>query len=352
MDAPLLHGAQMTGHPNDKIGAGKALLNRNERSYKRGTLMFIEGESSTEMFIIKAGLVRILKQEGENTVELAQLGPGSVLGELSLLDHQPRGATAQVVEDTTVTIIDEELFTKTLSTIPSWLATMIQLVVKRLRDTMKKTGDDIVKKSIAGVIQVMLLLHTARIAAKKPDAPLLVATVKEQVHAVIGLGKLELENVFMHLILKNFLRIKKNQSGREYVDLHEVDALRLYMQYLRMHQRGGTLNGESLSDKAVALAKLLVPAATQYGAAISPKVYKLSEQQLQIALEKSGGGRFIDRDALDELIAAKLIKVQDEAADLKFGHSNRSMLMFNSDLITSVVLLKQWLPLFCEEIKF
>ena len=78
---------------SDKIGAGrKVLANRYERKFRRGTLIFIEGELSTEMLILRTGSVRILKQEGENTFELAILGPGSVLGELSLLDHQPRGA--------------------------------------------------------------------------------------------------------------------------------------------------------------------------------------------------------------------------------------------------------------------
>ena len=87
------------------------------------------------------------------------LGPGSVLGELALLDHQPRSATAQVVEDTVVTVIDEDLFSRTLQKIPSWFGSIIQLVVKRLRDTMKKASDDLIQKSISGFIKVLLLLN-------------------------------------------------------------------------------------------------------------------------------------------------------------------------------------------------
>ena len=128
--------------------------------------MFIEGETSTEMYILRSGKVRIFKQEGDNTIELAVSGPGSVLGELSLLDHQPRGATGQVVEEVVATIIDEDLFKRTLTAIPPWLTSVIIVVVKRLRDTMQKNSDDIVHKSVAGTIKVLLLLSAMSVWSK------------------------------------------------------------------------------------------------------------------------------------------------------------------------------------------
>lgn len=335
-----------------KVGVGKSIINRHERFFKRGTLMFIEGESSTEMFIMRSGLVRILKQEGENTVELAQLGPGSVLGELSLLDHQPRGATAQVVEDTSVTVIDEELFTKTLKSIPGWLENMIQLVVKRLRDTMKKSGEDIIRKSIAGVIQVILLMYAVRKKEAKEGGMLSVAEVRDQVHAVIGLGRMELENVFLHLILKEMMLISKNDTHREFIVIKEVDALRLYMQYLRMHQRGGTLVGESLTDQAVGLIKVFIDAVERNGTAAGPNLFRVSEQQLEIELERSGKERFVDKDALDMLIEAKLVLRQSDTTESRHGHHTRNVFVCNIDLLKNVLQLKTWLPVFTEEITF
>jgi len=336
----------------DKVGAGKSIINKHERSFKRGTLMFIEGESSTEMFIIRTGLVRILKQEGENTIELAQLGPGSVLGELSLLDHQPRGATAQVVEDTSVTVIDEELFTRTLKSIPNWLENMIQLVVKRLRDTMKKTGEDIIRKSIAGVVQVLLLMYAARKKTDDNEITLNLADVRDQVHAVIGLGRMELENVFLHLILKDMLLVKKNDAGREFIMLKDVDALRLYMQYLRMHQRGASLVGEGLTAKAVELIAIFIAAVVKNGTSAGPNLFRVSEQQLEIELERSGKERFVDKDALDELLDAKLVLRQSDSTQSLHGHHTRNVFVCNRDLLANVLQLQKWLPLFTEEISF
>ncbi|MFW5830114.1 MAG: cyclic nucleotide-binding domain-containing protein [Planctomycetota bacterium] len=46
------------------------------------------------MYIVRSGKVRVLKQEAGATIELGVLGPGSVLGELSLLNKEPSTATA------------------------------------------------------------------------------------------------------------------------------------------------------------------------------------------------------------------------------------------------------------------
>jgi hypothetical protein len=45
-----------------RSGPGSPYVNRNERVFRRGSLIFIEGETSTEMYILKSGRVRILKQ--------------------------------------------------------------------------------------------------------------------------------------------------------------------------------------------------------------------------------------------------------------------------------------------------
>ncbi|MBN1308959.1 MAG: cyclic nucleotide-binding domain-containing protein [Chitinispirillaceae bacterium] len=337
---------------DDKVGAGKSIVNRHERFFHRGTLMFIEGESSTEMFIIRSGSVRVLKQEGENTVELARLGPGSVLGELSLLDRQPRSATAQVLEDTIVTVIDEELFSRTLQRIPDWLGTMIRLVVKRLRDTMKKTGDDLVNKSIGGVIQIIMLLTEMR----SPDDPagneVPVSTVKERTYALIGLGGQEIENLFLHLILKDLLVIRKNEQGSEFILIKERPALRMYLQYLRVHERGGALIGESFIDGTYDLIEALLDAGQRNGSGISDRVLRLEESLVEIELARRGRERFIDRDALEELTGSKLLALQEDRTVSKHGHHGKRILLFNPEVLRNIVVLKTWLPIFREEITF
>jgi CRP/FNR family cyclic AMP-dependent transcriptional regulator len=331
-----------------KINTNKNITKRNEKTFKRGSLMFIEGETSTEMYILRSGKVRVLKQEGGNTIELAVLGPGSVLGELSLLDHQPRGATGQVVEEVVATVVDEPLFTRTLAQAPPWLTSIVKLVVKRLRDTMKKTGDDIIRKSVGGVIKVLLLLHANEGFQKDDKACVLVRRAKELIYATMGLGALEAEQVFLHCILKNLLLIRKNETGREYIVIKNDEALRLYMDFLRAKQRGARLIGEGLSEKAVKCIEVILAAGEKNGKKMQGPLYSIGQSQVEIEMERAGNGRFIDRDALDELAAAKTIVRQEE----KYGTHARTTLVYNADTLKRILLLAVWLPVFREEVTF
>ena len=337
-----------------KIG-GRSIVNKSEATFKKGSLMFIEGETSTEMYILRSGKIRILKQEGENSVELAVLGAGSVLGELSLLDRQPRGATAQVLEETTATVIDTELFEKTLAETPSWLATMLRLVVKRLRDTMKRTSDDVVKKNVAGVIQVLSLLHDSEgvLIKEQKVKQVAVARVKEAVYSIIGLGAIETENVFLHLILKDQILIKKNERGLEQVLVKDHEVLVLYLNYLRAKQRGAAMFGEKLSDNATNLLNDIFSAGDKNGTRLANGLIRIGCMQVEIELERAkGAGSRIDLDALDELIQGKIIVEEAEVTQSRNGTHKRSTLVYNPDALQRLKTFRKWLPLFSEEIQF
>jgi CRP-like cAMP-binding protein len=335
-----------------KINSNKSITKRNEKTFKRGSLMFIEGETSTEMYILRSGKVRVLKQEGSNTIELAVLGPGSVLGELSLLDHQPRGATIQVVDEVVATVVDEPLFAMTLNAAPPWLTSIVKLVVKRLRDTMKKTGDDIVRKSVGGVIKVLLLLHANEGFKKEDWECVSLQRAKELIYATIGLGALEAEQDFLHCILKDLILIRKNETGREYIVLKNLDVLRLYTDYLRAQQRGAALAGEKLSDKAMECMNFVLDAGEKNGRKLQSPLFSIGQPQVEIEMERAGKGRFIDRDALDELTAAKLVIRQADATETKYGTHSRAVLVYNAEALKKVRMLAVWLPIFREEVTF
>ena len=335
----------------DKIGSGRNITKINERIYKRGSLMFIEGESSTEMFIIRSGKIRILKQEGDKTIELALLGPGSVLGELSLLDHQPRSATAQVVEDLKATVIDEKLFNHTMKTIPNWLSNIIQVVVKRLRDTMKKTSDSIVQKSVAGVIKI-LLLYRSEAKERNGEKRIYVTRAKDVISSAIGIGDVETENVFLHLILKNMLFIRKDDAGREYIVLSDDAILQLYMNYLRASQRGIKMLGEDLPEPAVNLIQIIIDAGEKGAKEVKPGIKRIGVPQIEIELQRQGKGQYIDLDALDALLDAKVVFREQGAVKTTHQTHKQTVVLYNENTLKKMVLLHIWLAKFKEEIVF
>ena len=334
-----------------KLATGKSVVDRHEKTFRRGSLMFIEGETSAEMYIVKSGRIRVLKQEGESTVELAVLGPGSVLGELALLDGQPRTATAQVVEDVTAVVVDDGTFARTLASSPPWPKDIIMEIVKRLRVTMKKASDDIVQKSIAGVIRVITLYNANEGFEREGCRCVPVSRTKSLIASVTGLGSLEVENVLLHLILKDMILIRKNELGQEYCMLKNVDVLLLYMNYLRAKQRGSALVGEEFTEKGAGLLDVFVSAGEKNGAKVQSGLTSIGISQIELEHDRMGRGRFLDPDGLDELCRAKVVVKQEDSTESKYGTHKRSVFVFSLDTLKRLILLSQWLPVFKEEVK-
>jgi CRP-like cAMP-binding protein len=70
------------------------LFRRFGREFKPGDILFREGDTGSEMYVIQSGKVRISRDiQGEDRA-LALLGPGEFLGEMAILNQKPRGATA------------------------------------------------------------------------------------------------------------------------------------------------------------------------------------------------------------------------------------------------------------------
>ncbi len=352
MAAALRDGDRMksAASAHSKVGSGRNITNRNERHFKRGALMFIEGETSAEMFIVRSGKVRILKQEGDKALELAVLGPGSVLGELSLLDHQPRSATAQVVEDVIATVIDESLLEQTLRAVPNWLANIILLVVSRLRNTMKRTADSVVENSVGGVIRILLLLFESESYEQEGERRLRIDCAKQAINGAIGIGDLETENVFLHLILKELINIRKNDAGQEYIIIREPEALRMYMSYLRAKRRGGKLPGEGFSPEAIALVGDILQAGEKNGRIIKDAVFRIGVAQAALEQERDGRGHHLDPNLLDILTGERIVVVEQSKTKTAHGSHHNDVIIYNREVLQRILDLQKWLPLFEEKV--
>lgn len=68
--------------------------------FGEGELVVEEGAAGDSMFVITSGRVSVSTKKGEDSVELAQLGPGDFFGEAALLSGRPRTATIRAISAT------------------------------------------------------------------------------------------------------------------------------------------------------------------------------------------------------------------------------------------------------------
>ena len=94
-----------------------------------GTLILDQGDTGQDCFVIVAGSANVFIG-GEH---VATLGAGSMLGEMSLVDHRPR--TAAVVAETPVKLLrfDSQQFKRLLAEMPKAEERVLALLQARLQ---------------------------------------------------------------------------------------------------------------------------------------------------------------------------------------------------------------------------
>lgn len=98
-------------------------------SFAAGSIIFEAGEPADFMYVVEEGEVEIIAgNQVINTV-----GPGGILGELALLDHQPRSATARAKSDCTLLAIDEWRFLNSVQNRPFFALEVMRAMAERLR---------------------------------------------------------------------------------------------------------------------------------------------------------------------------------------------------------------------------
>src|SRR5688500_5271674 len=82
-----------------------------DEHYKAGSVLFREGEPGDRVYAIWTGRLRVQHERGlEHPVVLRDCFPGDVVGEIGLLDSQPRSASVLVVEDSRLVSLSRDDF--------------------------------------------------------------------------------------------------------------------------------------------------------------------------------------------------------------------------------------------------
>lgn len=83
-----------------------------EKKYSPGENIIVQGEKGNHYYIIKSGRVAVLKTaKGDDAPkQVALLGDGEAFGEEALIREDPRNATCQAIEETTLFVLDKKDF--------------------------------------------------------------------------------------------------------------------------------------------------------------------------------------------------------------------------------------------------
>ena len=121
-----------------------AALRRFRQNYRKSEVIFEEGSTGSEMYLIHSGGVLLSVRHNRNHQSpLAVLKPGDFFGEMALVDDSPRSATASAVEDNTeLIVIDRARFLFMVRQQPEFALSLMHTLCQRLRDMDKRLSSE------------------------------------------------------------------------------------------------------------------------------------------------------------------------------------------------------------------
>ena len=103
------------------------------QGFGAGEVIFRAGEPPRCAYLIQSGAVDIVIARGGKDAVVDSLTAGDLLGEMALVDAQPRSATAVAKQATNCVVITRTDFERRLEKSDPFVRSMIKMLVRRLR---------------------------------------------------------------------------------------------------------------------------------------------------------------------------------------------------------------------------
>lgn len=179
-----------------------ARLTRMELAKKK-EIIFLPGESSRQVYLLKTGRVKIsrVSEEGRE-VTLALLQPGEIFGEIEILEGSARDTVAEAMEESQLCVIQKEQFLSLIRKRPELSFRLTKLIGLRLR-RIESRVEDLVFRDVPSRLAHLLIQLSEEYGNPIQDGILLsikithqemanlIGSIRETVSATLGEFKKE-----------------------------------------------------------------------------------------------------------------------------------------------------------------
>lgn len=138
-------------------------------------VLFHAGDAGDGCYVVREGVVKasVIAKDGQERL-LAILGPGSLIGELSLIDDDPRSATVSALRECKVLHLSKASFFRLADDNPLVYRQALRILAQRLRGT----NDSVVAQgtiTVAGRVARAFASLAEGLGDERPDGKILLA---------------------------------------------------------------------------------------------------------------------------------------------------------------------------------
>lgn len=210
------------------------LFQRLGKTFPAGTVLFKEGDSGREMYVIQSGKIKISKKVRDEEQTLATIGAGEFFGEMAIFNNKPRSASASVVEDCKVLVVDP----RTLEAMIKGNTEIAVRMIKKLAARLQEADDQI--ETLMHKDSNSKVLHTlARLAdtvGQAVEGGIRIKLTMAELASKTGLEPAQAEEVVSKVVKAKILRVQPDGFH-----ITSVDQLRKFLEYLTMREQFGDL---------------------------------------------------------------------------------------------------------------
>ena len=199
-----------------------------------GTVLFRDGDPGEFMYVIQTGRVRVFTEVKGDQKQLAILGPGDFFGEMAILNAKPRTASAEVVEDARMLVIDAKTFGSMIMSNQEIAVRLITRLARRLDSA--NTLIDILMHRDPKARVILGLAHEAEFNGQQADdGSILVPIDAGGVANQVGLEVHEVKAVLQRL--ERLKIVEETPEG--FIRVPDTMRLHEFLEFLQMREKYG-----------------------------------------------------------------------------------------------------------------
>ena len=112
------------------------LANAKPRRLAAGEVLFVSGDPGDGFYRLDEGLLKVSIESATGSERiLAILGPGSIVGDLAIIDGLPRSASATALRTSKLSFVSRSAFGSFATKEPNIYKYLVKMLAARLRDT-------------------------------------------------------------------------------------------------------------------------------------------------------------------------------------------------------------------------
>ena len=169
--------------------------------FHKGQVIYKEGQSSNEAYIIKQGAAGLYRITGNKRVNLGIFRPGQIFGEMGVISEEKRTASAEALDYTEVIVLDQTLLHTLLLKSPRPIQIITSYLVERVRALNARVPDRPCTNTFASVCSVILLAwRAATKTTPKNEAPQ-ISTVElsKTIKDILLISQVEIDDILDRL---------------------------------------------------------------------------------------------------------------------------------------------------------